>query len=166
MLLSRSALTVAVILGVLILGGIAWAVLRLYEAPRQAAAAAAASMPAPAPLPASVDLVGRATIAIQACTLPSPPTSPDGATASLNQMLAARSDFQAYDAATNAYVHCVDAAIQKISQDPSTGASKEDLESLTRFGVRAHNTAIDEEQAHVDQFNVQLRSYKDKHPHK
>jgi hypothetical protein len=36
---------------------------------------------------------------------------------------------------------------------------------LQLFGVHAHNTAIDQEQGYVDQFNVQLRAYKAKHPH-
>ena len=70
----------------------------------------------------------------------------------------------AYDAATNAYVKCVDAAVEHIAQQSSGTAAPSDLQALKVFGVRAHNTAIDQEQAVVDQFNGQVRTYKAKHP--
>jgi hypothetical protein len=164
MALSRNALTVVVVLGVLIVAGATWALLSSRAAPGHPAAAAKAPTSQPA-IPPSIDLVAKATIALQSCNLPSPPASPDGASASLNQMLAARNEFQAYDGATNAYLACVDGAVQRVAQESAKVASQSDLDSLHRFGLRAHNTAIDQEQGYVDQFNAQLRTYKTKHPH-
>jgi hypothetical protein len=114
--------------------------------------------------PVAVDLVGSATNALQHCSLPGAPEVPDGATASLQQMAAARSAFQAFDNATNAYVHCVDSTIDGIAQQHAANASRKDLESLKSFGAGAHDTAIDQEQALADQLNAQIRIYKAKHP--
>lgn len=162
MLLSRNATITFLAIGALALAAIIWFALSLRTTRQQPPAAVSAGQ-APA-LPPTVDLVGRATIALQSCSLPSPPASPDGATASLNQMLAARNAFQAYDAATNGYVSCVDNTVQRIVRESAGQASKADVNSLQLFGVRAHNTAIDQETAYVDQFNAQLRTYKAKHP--
>jgi hypothetical protein len=112
----------------------------------------------------AVDLIGPATNALQHCSLPGAPAVPDGATASLQQMAAARSAFQAFDNATNAYVHCVDSAIDGVAQQHAATASRTDLESLKTFGAGAHDTAIDQEQALADEFNAQIRIYKSKHP--
>jgi len=116
------------------------------------------------PPPATVDLVQAATTAVQDCPLATAPAVPDGATASRKQMAAARSAFQAYDGATNAYVHCVDAAVDRIAARFANQASESDLQSLRAFGARAHDTAIDQEQAVADQFNSQIRTYKARHP--
>jgi hypothetical protein len=110
-----------------------------------------------------VDLVDAASAALQECPRGAAPVVPDGATASRQEIVAARAAFQAYDAATNSYVHCVDATVEHISaQYPN--APPTDLQALKAFGVRTHDTAIDQEQALADQFNAQIRTYKAKHP--
>jgi hypothetical protein len=122
-----------------------------------------ASTPA-APLPPTIDLLGTASLALAECPLATAPSVPDGATASLKEMTAARTAFQAYDGATNSYVHCVDSAIDRIAKQFASVASPDELHSLQTFGERAHDTAIDQEQAVADQFNSQIRTYKAKHP--
>ena len=118
----------------------------------------------PASTGSPVELVDVASVALQDCVRATAPAVPDGATASHEQMAAARSDFQAYDKATNSYVHCVDTTIDRIARKYSGVASPADLKSLEAFGLGAHDTAIDQEQAVADQFNAQIRSYRAKHP--
>ena len=120
----------------------------------------ATSLPTEAP----VDLVDVASIALQDCARATAPSVPDGAAASREQMTAARSDFQAYDKATNSYVQCVDTAIERIARQYAGVASPADLKSLKAFGLGAHDTAIDQEQAVADQLNAQIRTYRAKHP--
>ncbi len=130
-----------------------------------------ARSPAPSPPAASstpphapVDLVDAASVALEACARPTAPALPNGAMASLQEMTAARAAFQAYDTATNAYVHCVDATTERIARQYAAVASQDELRSLKEFGLGAHDTAIDQEQAVADQFNAQVRLYKSKHP--
>jgi hypothetical protein len=127
------------------------------------------SAPAPAPTrrgPSAAELVKTASTALLACRAATAPPVPDGATASLKEMEAADTAFRAYDAATNAYTRCVDAAVGRVAQQFAGVAEAPDLATLNVFGTRAHNVAIDEEQTAVDQFNGQLRIYKAKHPGK
>jgi len=54
--------------------------------------------------------------ALQACPVSTAPAVPDGATASAEQMAAAHSAFQSYDAAINSYAKCVDSAVARITK--------------------------------------------------
>ena len=109
-------------------------------------------------------LVDADSVALQDCARATPPSVPDGATASREEITAARSAFQAYDTATNSYVHCVDSTINHIATQYAGVASQDELKSLKAFGLGAHDTAIDQEQAVADRFNAQIRTYKSKHP--
>lgn len=127
-------------------------------------AATQAPTAAPAVVQGSpVDLVDAASSALQDCTRAVPPSVPDGARASGAEMAAARAAFQSYDQAINAYVHCVDQAVEKIHSQYAAVASPTELKALSAFGVGAHDTAIDQEQAVADQFNAQVRVYRAKH---
>jgi len=61
-------------------------------------------------------------------------------------------------------VQCVDTAIERIARQYAGVASPADLKSLKAFGLGAHDTAIDQEQAVADQLNAQIRTYRAKHP--
>jgi hypothetical protein len=120
--------------------------------------------PSAPPVTASpVNLLGTATSALQACVRATAPSVPDGSTASLNQMEAASAAFRAYDAATNSFIKCVDNTVDHVAKQFAGVASESDLQSLKTFGVSIHNTTLDQEQAVVDKFNSQLRTYKAKH---
>jgi hypothetical protein len=125
--------------------------------------AAVATNPEPAPAE-SVDLMRIATLALQDCPLPTAPSLPEVAAATKQQIVAARTAFQAYDAATNTYLKCVDAAMESARKSGGT-ASETDLQALKTFGDSAHNTAIDQEQSVADRLNTLVRTYNAKHPH-
>jgi hypothetical protein len=114
--------------------------------------------------PSAAELVRSASDALQACPAATAPALPDGATASLQEMESADAAFRAYDAATNSYTKCVDAAVGRVAKQFAGVAEAPNLEALTVFGTRAHNVAIEEEETVVGQFNGQLRIYKAKHP--
>lgn len=143
---------------------IIWAVVSYMSSQQQPQPQFAAAASTSAPLPPTIDLIGTASSALAACPQATAPPVPDGSIASLKEMTAARTAFQAYDGATNSYLHCVDSAIDQIAKQFARVASQDDLNSLHTFGERAHDTAVDQEQAVADQFNSQIRTYKAKHP--
>jgi hypothetical protein len=162
------AVALRTVLGIAGIALVAWGVLPYLSRPQPlvsvnpppAPVQAAPSPPAP-PLPGAP--AQAATEALEDCSLPNPPSVPDGAKVSKAQMVAAHTAFQAYDAATNNYTHCVDAVVEKITaQFPR--ASAQDLQTVKVLGIGAHNTAIDQEQALADQFNAQIKAFKAKHP--
>jgi hypothetical protein len=129
--------------------------------PTAAQPTAAQPAASPPPLPGAP---GRAAAAaIEDCNAPNPPAVPDAAKASRAEMVAAHTAFQAYDAATKTYTGCVDAAVDRISQQFAQ-AGADELNTVKVLGLGAHNQAIDQEQALADQFNAQVRAFKAKHP--
>ena len=145
-----------------VVGGalLAWSSISLLRShPPAPVAMAASSTRARSP----VDLVDVASAALQSCPRATPPTVPDGATASAQTMAAARWSFQAYDSATNSYLQCVDTTVDGIARQYADVALQDEVHALQEFGLSAHNTAIDQERAIADQFNAQIRIYKAKH---
>ena len=137
-----------------------WALLP-YLAPPPRPPPVAATAPPLSPEP--VDLIASATTALQGCTVPGAPAVPNGASASTSEMSTAQHAFQAFDAATNSYAKCVDSTVASVSKQYGSNSTPEELQALDTLGRRAHNTAIDQEQAAVDEFNKQVRVYKAKH---
>jgi len=135
---------------------------RASHVSREPAAAAAAPPPAP---PKPDNPMQVATAAIEKCSLGTAPAVPDARTATLEQMEAARTAFQAYDSTTKAYAQCVDDALdQVLKQFPD--AAPEMQNSLKMLALMAHNTAIEQEQAVANQLNAQVRAFTSKHPAK
>lgn len=154
------------LLGVAALAVAAWVLWSLsgqHAQQEQAAAAAAAPVAVPEEAPRG-DPVPTAIAALEDCVVASPPPPPpDGAKASKEQMLAARTAFQQFDAATNSYLKCVDLTIARVTQQ-FPGATAEELKMLGTLGTGAHNTAVDQEQSLADQMNTQVRAFNTKHP--
>ena len=155
--LLRAAIAVG---GIALMAGALASYLRAGRPP----AAAPPAVPAASVSLSARDLVRTAGAALEACPLPTAPAVPDSARASRAQMDEARRAFAAYDAATNAYTQCVDTTIARTAQQFAGVASESDLQALNNFGGNAHDAAIDQEKAVVDQFNAQVRAYNTKHP--
>lgn len=145
-----------------LLAAILWAVKSYLPLHREPTATSSALRAPPVTVSAR-DLVGAAGRALEACSLPTAPSLPS-TRASLDEMRAARAAFAAYDAATNAYTQCVDSAVERTGKQYAGVASESDLRALNDFGAKAHDAAIDQEKALVDQFNAELRDYNAKHP--
>jgi hypothetical protein len=110
--------------------------------------------------------LGTAVHAQATCTYPrSPETPPDGNSATKDQMIAAKHDFDRYNGEMNAYLDCLklemDAAAPK---DPSklTPAEKKKADDQQKVLVQKNNAAVDELQAVVGRFNEQLKIFKAK----
>ncbi len=112
-----------------------------------------------------VDLIDLASVALHDCPPAVPPSIPDGSRVTAAQMSAAHAAFQSYDTATNAYVACVDKAVEAVTKHYASVASPAELKSLKAFGIAAHDTAIDQEQRVADELNAQIRTFRAKHPH-
>jgi hypothetical protein len=111
--------------------------------------------------------LGSAAHAEGTCTYPRAPESiPDGATASKEQMIAAKNDVSRYNTDMNSYLDClkqeIDAATPK---DPSklSPADKKKSDEQLKILTQKNNAAVDELQALVGRFNEQLKAYKAAH---
>ena len=99
--------------------------------------------------------------ALADCPYPTAPAKiPDGATATLQEMLDGQKAVQAYDKAINDYVACIDKEVNdNIAKagDSLKPAQKADMQKVEE---QKHNAAIDQEQSVADRFNEQVKVFK------
>jgi hypothetical protein len=110
--------------------------------------------------------LGSAAHSQASCTYPhSPETPPDGATATKDQMIAAKHDFDHYNSDMNAYLDCIklemDSAVPK-DVSKLTKDEKKKADDNQKVLVQKHNAAVDELQVNVGRFNEQLKIFKAK----
>jgi len=110
--------------------------------------------------------LGTAVSAQADCTYPrAPEAPPDGNTATKDQMISAKHDFDRYNGEMNSYLDClkleIDAAAPK---DPAklTPDEKKKADAQQKILVQKNNAAVDELQAVVGRFNEQLKIFKAK----
>lgn len=110
--------------------------------------------------------LGTALSAQADCTYPrAPEAPPDGNTATKDQMISAKHDFDRYNNEMNSYLDClkleIDAATPK---DPTklTPDEKKQADAQQKILVQKNNAAVDELQAVVGRFNEQLKIFKAK----
>jgi hypothetical protein len=106
--------------------------------------------------------LGTAAVAQADCTYPrAPDAPPDGNSATKDQMIAAKHDFDRYNGEMNSYLDCLklemDAATPKDPKKPTADEKKQ-----AAILVQKNNAAVDELQAVVGRFNEQLKIYKAK----
>jgi hypothetical protein len=110
--------------------------------------------------------LGTAAHAHAACVYPQAPSAPpDGNTATKEQMIAAKHDFDRYNSEMNAYLDCLKLEIDSATpKDPSklTPDEKKKADEQQKILVQKNNAAVDELQANVGRFNEQLKIYKAK----
>jgi hypothetical protein len=98
------------------------------------------------------------------CTYPRAPEHiPDGATASKDEMVAAKNDVSRYNTEMNAYLDCIKLEIQAIPKDSKM--SKDDkakAEEQEKMLTQKNNAAVDELNGVVGRFNEQLKIFKAK----
>ncbi len=108
--------------------------------------------------------LGTAATAHATCTYPSAPAAPpDGSTATKDQMIAAKHDFDRYNGEMNSYLDCLklemDAATPKDPKKLSPDEKKK-ADEQQKVLVQKNNAAVDELQAVVGRFNEQLKIFK------
>lgn len=98
-----------------------------------------------------------------ACTYPkSPDKIPDGATATMDQMLGAKKQVDVYNKEMEAYLSCIKLEHDEaIAKDAAT-MTPEQKSELEKRQVQKHNAAIDELEGVAARFNEQVKAFKAK----
>jgi hypothetical protein len=101
------------------------------------------------------------------CSGPQAPSLPDGATASMEDMLAGQKAVKEYQAANLEYMGCLEkaftaaeaAALESTSEDEKKAA-----QDNYQNAVDAYNAAVSQEEEIAGQFNTEIREYKAANP--
>jgi hypothetical protein len=97
------------------------------------------------------------------CPYPAPPDKlPDGATATLQDMLAGQKAVGEYNKAINDYVACIDKALADSISSAGDKLKPEQKADMQRVETQKHNAAIDQLQGVADRFNEQVKVFKAK----
>ena len=107
-----------------------------------------------------VALIFTSTIAL-ACDYPERPHLPDGASASKDQLLAAKSGVQDFIAAVDEYLQCVEAE-EEVAAAELEDPSAEELQRRDKILNRKFDAANEEKALVGEQFNQQIRRYNQK----
>ena len=105
-------------------------------------------------------LIFTSTIAL-ACDYPERPHLPDGATASKDELLTAKSDVQDFIAAVDAYLQCVEKE-DKTAAAELVDPTSEELQRRDEMLNRKFDAANEEKELVGEQFNQQIRVYNQK----
>jgi hypothetical protein len=95
------------------------------------------------------------------CPYPQAPTKiPDGATATLEDMVAGQKAVGEYQKAINEYTACIDKELDAAIAKGGDKLKPEQKQDMQRVEAQKHNAAVDQLQAIADRFNEQVKVYK------
>jgi hypothetical protein len=93
---------------------------------------------------------------------PAPDKLPDGASATLQEMLAGQKAVADYNKAINDYVACIDKELDASIIKAGDKLKPEQKADMERVEAQKHNAAIDQLQSVADRFNEQVKVFKAK----
>jgi hypothetical protein len=101
--------------------------------------------------------------AFATCSYPKAPSNiPDGATATLEQMVAAQKAVKAYNDEIKAYTDCLKLEHDTAVAKDSDKLTKEQKDEMEKMQVQKNNAAVDEAEQVTARFNEQVKAYKAK----
>lgn len=114
---------------------------------------------------ALIGLALGSTVSMAAeCTAPSDPTLPDGATATMEQMLAGQKAVKEYQAANSEYRACLDPQVSAAEVAAAGDSPSEEAVAALKKINDDYNASVSKEEELAIKFNAALRDYKAAHP--
>lgn len=99
--------------------------------------------------------------ALADCPYPAAPDKlPDGATATLEEMLAGQKAVKEYQQKITDYTACIDKDVDEQIAKAGDKLKPEQKTDMQRIAAQKHNAAVDQAQAIADRFNEQVKAYK------
>jgi hypothetical protein len=95
------------------------------------------------------------------CVYPRPPTkTPNGLTATQEEMVAGMAAVKEYNAKVTEYLACLDEGMKVAITNAGPEAPADMIERIKANNAKKHNAAIEALEAHAAQFNEQVRTFK------
>jgi hypothetical protein len=100
-------------------------------------------------------------VAYADCPYPAAPDKlPDGATATMEEMVAGQKAVRAYDKAIQDYVGCIDKELDEAVAKAGDQLKPQQKADMQKVEAQKHNAAIDQDQSVADRFNEQVKAFK------
>lgn len=98
------------------------------------------------------------------CTVPNTPTLPDGAEATMEQMLVGQQAVKEYQAANTSYRACLDPQIAAAETAAAGDSPGPELVEALKVLTDSFNESVSKEEELATVFNAELREYKEANP--
>jgi hypothetical protein len=100
------------------------------------------------------------------CTKPEAPAVPDGASSTMDQMIAGQKAVKAFQASNIEYMACLEPGVSAAGEQMTnaTGDAKAAAKEAYDEKEAAYNAAVSAEESVADNFNVAIRAYKAANP--
>jgi hypothetical protein len=98
------------------------------------------------------------------CTVPTPPTLPDGSKATLEQMLEGQKSVKEFQAANTEYRTCLEPQIATAETAAAGDSPGPELVEALKVLTDEYNGSVSNEEELATQFNTELREYKEANP--
>jgi hypothetical protein len=97
------------------------------------------------------------------CTYPrAPATTPDGATATQDEMVAGMKAVKEYNGQVTAYLSCLDQEMATRIEAAGPDAPADQIEQIKAIHTKRHNAAVEELEQHAARFNEQVKTFKNR----
>jgi hypothetical protein len=95
------------------------------------------------------------------CTYPKEPANtPDGATATQDQMVDGMKAVKEYNGAVTAYLGCLEQEMATRIEAAGPDAPAEQIEQIKAIHTKRHNAAVEALEQHAARFNEQVKAFK------
>jgi hypothetical protein len=95
------------------------------------------------------------------CMYPKAPSNtPDGATATEEQMVAGMKAVKEYNGQVSAYLSCLEMEMNARIEAAGPDAAPEQVAQIKAIHTKRHNAAVEELEAHAARFNEQVKAFK------
>lgn len=98
------------------------------------------------------------------CTAPDLPSLPDGATATLEQMLAGQQAVKAYQTSNSEYRTCLEPLVSAAEVAAAGDSPGPELQETLKKLNDDYNASVSDEEELAGNFNTELREYKNANP--
>jgi hypothetical protein len=97
------------------------------------------------------------------CVYPKAPTkTPDGLTASQEEMVSGMQAVKDYNARVSEYLACLEKEMNERVEAAGPNASPEQIAQIKAIHNKRHNAAVEALEAHAAQFNEQVKTFKER----
>jgi len=111
-------------------------------------------------------LLGSTYAAAGDCVGPETPAIPDGASSTMEQMIAGQTAVKAFQAANIEYMACIEPSLTAAGEQVDTGSADEKAAAKANYEEieTSYNAAVSAEEEVAGQFNAAIRAYKAANP--
>jgi hypothetical protein len=111
-------------------------------------------------------LLLSSTVAMADCTQPEAPAMPEGATATMEDMIAGQTAVKTFQAANIEYMNCLEEAFTAAEAEAKEGSDEEKAAATEVYqkAVNEYNAAVSKEEEVAGSFNASIREFKAANP--